>query len=726
MLKFNINKVNLFPLTLFGLPGIIISFYFIINLISSFSGEDKEWSTYIFIYIFSFSLFFLSFTNLIRYFRYIFFYFSLVFFLFIFINFSYFYLAIITFLLSLILTLICKKISLKKFLVFDYLIHFLFFFTFIKLSTDFFYLIKFDEFFFKNLDFISNNTELLLKKLEYFFVLIKLDNLDPINFLQIIYPIYLIIIFIIITLLFFIFFKKNYQISILNKYWWFLPSIIFFLESFSTSSYFLKESGGAMLHWQLFIGVLQMMSQNGYLLWDTPSQYGFLSLLALYLMPFNDPWLKVYILNGLLNFVVGILFFKLFWNNNKNIAWYIISLLITWFLVYVISGGGNFENASAVPSDRPLRFIWLFIISYSLLILSDKKIDKQLMFIVPIWLAGFMWSIESAFYVSCTLFPYIIYLLFFSELSIKEKVITISSFLVSLIVAIIFISTYYYVNIGNLPDFYSFIEYAISWTGGFFSTRINSIGVIWIPIILLSWIMIEILCCKKNKEKFLLISFWSGLWAVCSYAIGNSDDVNMFRHTYIYFFFFILVINKINLDKYKVSLLLPIFFSFIFFTFSSLTFYIHIYKTISNQNYNLKNTKFEILDEYNEILSYIKPEDTPLIYIETGRYRFFNPQKMYIDKETGKEIALTDNIWLPLNPSFVMDPLTNDRMEVYMRRWMERNNYSKGWIISPVSNEWIFTGNNLYQAIDKTLVDYKKIKQFNYGNLKAVLYEKNL
>ena len=30
--------------------------------------------------------------------------------------------------------------------MFDYLIHFLFFFTFIKLSTDFFYLIKFDEF----------------------------------------------------------------------------------------------------------------------------------------------------------------------------------------------------------------------------------------------------------------------------------------------------------------------------------------------------------------------------------------------------------------------------------------------------------------------------------------------------------------------------------------------------------------------------------------------------
>ena len=86
-------------------------------------------------------------------------------------------------------------------------------------------------------------------------------------------------------------YKNNFN---LHKLWWALPLLIFFLESFSTNSYFISTNikagggGSSFHHWQPFTGVIEMMQQGGLLLWDTPSQYGFLSLIFTYLIPFEN------------------------------------------------------------------------------------------------------------------------------------------------------------------------------------------------------------------------------------------------------------------------------------------------------------------------------------------------------------------------------------------------------------------------------------------------------
>ena len=77
--------------------------------------------------------------------------------------------------------------------------------------------------------------------------------------------------------------KKDFNWKPLKRYWWVIPGILFFTEAFSTSGFFLKIGGGAMYHWQPYVGVLEMMNQGGFLLWDTPSTYGFLSIITPYL-----------------------------------------------------------------------------------------------------------------------------------------------------------------------------------------------------------------------------------------------------------------------------------------------------------------------------------------------------------------------------------------------------------------------------------------------------------
>ena len=70
-------------------------------------------------------------------------------------------------------------------------------------------------------------------------------------------------------------FRDDFKWRPLKRYWWVIPGILFFTEAFSTSGFFLKIGGGAMYHWQSYVGVLDMMNQGGFLLWDTPSSYGF-------------------------------------------------------------------------------------------------------------------------------------------------------------------------------------------------------------------------------------------------------------------------------------------------------------------------------------------------------------------------------------------------------------------------------------------------------------------
>ena len=85
------------------------------------------------------------------------------------------------------------------------------------------------------------------------------------------------------------------------------------------------------------------MQNGGFLLWDVPSQYGFLSMIFLYLVPVQSAWIKIYILNSTLTLIISLILFKIIWNN-RNFAWYLIALLLTWSMLFVVSAGPRFEN----------------------------------------------------------------------------------------------------------------------------------------------------------------------------------------------------------------------------------------------------------------------------------------------------------------------------------------------------------------------------------------------
>ena len=196
--------------------------------------------------------------------------------------------------------------------------------------------------------------------------------------------------------------------NLLLKFWWILPTVIFFLESFSTANFFENQEVTMIHHWQMFVGPLELLQQGGFLLWDTPSQYGFLSILSAYIIPFNDPWIKFYFLNSSLKLISSLLIFYTIWNK-KSVLRYFLSLIITFSILFIFTISPSFENSSITPSSGPFRFFWVILIMFFIVKNKSLNLKKQLLFISPIWLIGFLWSILSAFIVSAIVFPLILY-----------------------------------------------------------------------------------------------------------------------------------------------------------------------------------------------------------------------------------------------------------------------------------------------------------------------------
>ncbi len=599
--------------------------------------------------------------------------------------------------------------------------YFISFLIFIKI----FYWIDLHQFFWKTETELTENYLLYLSKVNYFINNLNIGNIN-LNFTIKIYNfLYLIIAFLFFILLIFLLIRsKENTPKKLNNFIWYIPvSIILFVESFSTYSLFGKIGGGALHHWQVYISTIELIKNGGYLLWDVPSQYGFFSIISLVIMPFEDPWLKMYFLNCILNFILSIILFKLIWHNG-NIYWYLISIFITCAVYFILASGPSYANISETPSNGALRYFWVVIIAFVLFKYKNLQIERLLLLILPFWIIGTLWSIISAFVINLTLLPIFIYFIFFYQANFgqKFKIILLYFFVISL--TIFAISIYYIINIGNLPDYLSFFDFAINGIGT--SSRLTGVefnyyGVFLVPILFISLSLTQIIQIESTKDKFIGFSFLLGFWALLIYAFDRGVDLSFLKQLYLYFFFFLLILRISNLKN--LNFISPLLIIILFFTYSNPKSIIHFYNSITNHNYSLNKIEFNEKKEYHDILNIIKPKKYPLIYLEESRYLFYNTRSNYLNNTTNQKVKISRNFM----PTFILAStfvrLNEEAQEKYITRWLSRNKFSGGWFITSKKFSW---HEKTEELTKKFLIknNYNLDKIIYYNNLKAVLYSK--
>ena len=562
-----------------------------------------------------------------------------------------------------------------------------------------------------------------------------LEGSKHINYKEIIE--FLIPIVVLSTYLFFnfiiiLFLSKDLKINLIKKYWWVLPLIIFFLESFNTTNFFIRNFGQSFHHWQVIVGPLEMMGQGGHLLWNVPSQNCFLNMIIAYLMPFEDAWFRLYFFNSLLTLSFSMLFFYVVWNKRDSIYWYIISFLISYSVLFLTLGGIYFYNPSITPFNGPMRFICALVLLYVIFISANKNLKTQVFRFLPIWLIGTLWSFESAVYVSATILPFVIVSLFShqTELNLFRRIYYLVILpLLSLLIIILFIILYYKIKLNIYPDFFAFIETSFSWLSGksYYTSTFDYTGPVWIPIIYLSIIISFFFQHKKSKNNYLIFTFISFFIATSSYFISNSHNVDILKHAYLFFFGLMLMINFFSYENFKRNFLLlsPIFIILLTFSYGNMYFIKHVKNTLLHQDYFLKKIEVKENEDIYKILSIIKPGNIPVTIIEPGRYLQTLKKKEYIDTETKKLIQLNDSIWLPYHPATLILTMSLDRKIHYIRKWIDLKKPEIGWFINS-KIDWHIDekGHSFEDAVNLALSDYQIVKKVEHGELKALLYQK--
>lgn len=694
-----LEKFN--PLLNWWFVGILVLLYWVLLNILGVKGEILEWNIYISSFIIALLYFLVVMNNILRINLITKAILSIPFYILIFYDYTTSITDIIFIIASAILLLFKSKIYNGDDSNSSNIVYLIYYIMLFHISSKIVYWSDFNEFIWPKVSEIS----------EYYIYANIIETIVPIVVMAILF---ISMCMIILSL------NEDYDFKLLNKYWLVIPFFIFFIEAFNTSSYFSKIAGGARYHWQSYIGVVEMMEQNGFLLWDTPSTYGFLSLISIYLMPFEDVWIRMYFLNSVLRLIFCLLVFYVIWNR-KGVLWYFISIIMTLALVYYLPAAPHMGNTGSSPSGGAMRFFWVVLLMYIVVELREKDIKLQTSIITPVWLIGVFWSIESAFFVCAVLGPYVLYNLFFNPKKSFYHFKCISVIPITFILAVIIITLFYIYKLGHPPDYYAFIEEAVGNVSGYFSQLFTLKNPLWIHVIILSWLISKF---HNNRNNHIIFSIWLGLWAVSSYSIGQSVGAGPLKFFVIFIFGLFLSIKMLENDDQKkiIYYFIPLFVMIITIAFGNPKSARHLYNTIRNQDYTLKNANYKEVKDFHEILSIINPNQTPVVYIDETRYLNYLSKRRYVDINTGQTVNLSNQLWLPLHPPGIIEGYPLERKVEYINRWISRHPVNEGWIVNPKEN-WFHR--NYEEAIQKAILGTYSVKQkIEHGLFKAVLYER--
>ena len=294
-------------------------------------------------------------------------------------------------------------------------------------------------------------------------------------------------------------------------------------------------------HWGFFIGPIEQLRQGGTLLWDTPSQYGFLSILLPTLLPGNA-WQSFWFFQAATYAIVGCMMYLAIRRLSPGWPTGAVAFLLTFTtLFFRPRNDALILPAQMTPAAGPFRFIWCFVMIAFLVTAISKGIHNHRRFAVTgtlIWILAVVWSAETAIYVTAMWFP----ALLISALQRSDArsvgtavsgILKVALYpLAALALATIVLVGGYKLAGRPGPDISGHFEYVLLYSrGGFGALPIDPTGTIWylVLVFLLSSTVLVLYAVRNPREPRIIVwaATWGGLWAVSSYFTGRSHPVNL-------------------------------------------------------------------------------------------------------------------------------------------------------------------------------------------------------
>jgi hypothetical protein len=458
--------------------------------------------------------------------------------------------------------------------------------------------------------------------------------------------------------------------------------LIFFFMSFRHDSLFIS---GATYHWEYYIGVIQGINNGGWLLWDTPSQYGFLNILLASLIPSVSAWQSFYLFQGVLLFIVST---SIYFAGRPYIASSVFQRLALFTVLFMalFFADPHFIGPYPFPSSSVVRFFCVYALVLVVWFIPKFGLRQAsaLAVILPI---SIIWSAESAIYAIAT-FLFIIFALLLTREKLNNRFILIGQYALiagaSLSFVIATISAFYYLKLGVLPDFVGYYEHAIGYAGGH--------GYVPFPItgpgnlLFLIFMAISILCISVMRDRRYatddlvapLAAMAGCIWGIATYYIGRPVPQNITAILPIIFVVvYLALILSSRIRQGGHSLPIKIVSIPVIFLLLTPLFNLNWIETIIKIEVFSANVTTKLPTASNELQQLLSqaeiPADMPIVYYgDDATPPIF----------TGDYSNLNESNWLPIPLQLLEQPVSHDRRKLYLNRFICRNQQREGILIN--------------------------------------------
>ena len=486
-----------------------------------------------------------------------------------------------------------------------------------------------------------------------------------------------------------------------QKIFFFSLSILIFSVWFSFRIDSMNNIPGSYFHVGYYSEVIKTLNSGGTLLWDTPSQYGFLNILFLSIFPFEDSRQSVYLGQSILMFLTVSAVIYLFYNLMKSTRFFLISS--SFFLLMFFFADPELIGPRPYPSSSALRFApsILYLVVLLKILLGNKKHNfsyQRLYF--PIFAGiyiGALWSAEALLYaLSITGFVLLGLLANWSG----EKAFTLSVFLkrifwfflwilVSLLCAWLSAVTYTLLKVGELPDLQMHIMFASKYSQGFGSVPLQIANPAWIiglVILLGLFVLLKSLKLENNQSVTISLSaLVGGLTGWLTYYLGRAVPDNLIaEYPLIVFCLLILVyisyqllgVDKdIKVLKLNTWAIAATFIGVILASTVSQPRFIGTVLSIQSLNKPVAASTVRANANMVDLLADIPVTSRESIVFEGWA-------GVIPDLPDGLKNRLdTDKVWLPSPLGLLEDPISPEIRRQTLNRFVDRNR-SNGYLIS--------------------------------------------
>lgn len=477
--------------------------------------------------------------------------------------------------------------------------------------------------------------------------------------------------------------------------WWDYPAIAA-LVIFSFRTYPMVE----FYHWGFYVGPMEQLRQGGRLLWDTPSQYGFLSIVIPAILP-GRAWASFWFFQSAIFAIVATLMYLAFRRLGSRWINSLFAFAITFTTLFFRPRTESLIlPAQMTPSGGPVRFLWCFILVAFITGYFFRPPEKQSTsgFAIggtAIWLASLLWSAEGAIYCSAIWFSS--YAVFLAEQMIEWRKTAVAPRevwirlaknaavpIIGVLALALLVTLTYLAVLATLPDWRGYLEYVLLYSrGGFSALPVDPTGSVWYLMLLflgISTILFLVATDVHDPRLVVLAGVWGGAWSVGSYFVGRSHPANALSLAPFLLFCVAISLRMIGADRSTrwyamiVTAMVP-------------AFVIPITLTLGHKGFATEVTHRQLPPaRFTDQLPRLDPALLALLfeagaqpgdsYVMVGDGRLMLPAWTTAER---RGAVVSDRSWLP-KPYEIIGSLPAGRRQVYIDR-NARSNPTDGWLI---------------------------------------------